>query len=490
MFICTLTADNFKGLFMKDRFSLLIAAQFLSLMLIITGCSNSYVDDIDRGDSYNYRPGFPELRMAATAYINESNVPMIAVTGDIVKGSLIFVNQNEQYSANFSLEITIREQGDGGAVLLRDSFNDTISSQDEGITNSQEVYLFEREFEVSPGELLVEVSIIDNQSSKQTLRRSRVTVPSPSTNSSAITNVSLLTRNSDAEDMAFNQATTFDIPSRMDSLKFRFQAINRNAEDGLNVQMRLLRFESDTSIARPMNYSDYSPSSIQRIGIDYDEYEVVQSSVRNLTQPGNVVIEYNFHELQRGNYRLEVSSGEGEERIYKAMEFGIKSPNYPSLKTPGELAAPLAYIMTEKEYEQLMAIEDPMALKNAIDRFWLSNIGNSNKAREVISLYYERVEEANKQFSNFKEGWKTDTGMMYILFGPPMYVNTYSTEMIWSYSYNREDPESNFIFDRPKLNTKFYPFDNFVLRRSNYYYNVQRRQIERWLSGSILTRAF
>ena len=129
-------------------------------------------------------------------------------------------------------------------------------------------------------------------------------------------------------------------------------------------------------------------------------------------------------------------------------------------------------------------------MKNAIDRFWLSNVRNSNKAREVISLFYERVEEANKQFSNFKEGWKTDTGMMYILFGPPMYVNSYTNQMVWSYSYNREDPESNFIFDRPKLKTKFYPFDNYVLRRSNYYYNVQRRQVERWLSGSILSRPF
>ncbi|MDZ7807936.1 MAG: GWxTD domain-containing protein [Gracilimonas sp.] len=475
---------------MIEKIQLLTAGLLLSAILILSGCSNSYVDDIDRGDSYNYQPGFPELRMASTAYINNNNTPILNITGELVEGSLIYANDNDNYVARFTIEITIKENSESGNVLVRESFNDVISSETNDIVNSQSIYLFEEEFEVTPGELLVMVSLTDNQSSKQTLRRNTVTVPSPSTNTSAITNVSLLTKNSDLENEDFNQATTFDIPSRMDSLRFRFQAINRDQESGLNVQMRLMRFESDTSIARPMNYSDYSPASIQRIGIDYDEFEVVQSSVRNLTQPGNVVIEYNFHELQRGNYRLEVSSGEGEEQIYKAIEFGIKSPNYPSLKTPRELAAPLAYIMSEKEYDKLMAIEDPTALKNAIDRFWLSNVKNSNKARNVISLYYERVEEANKQFSNFKEGWKTDTGMMYILFGPPMYVNNYTNRMIWSYSYNREDPETNFVFDRPKLNTKFYPFDNFVLRRSNYYYNVQRRQIERWLSGSILSRPF
>jgi len=475
---------------MSERISLLIAGLLLSAFFIFTACSNSYVDDIDRGDSYNYRPGFPELRTAATAYINAENTPVLNIAGELVKGSLIYANENEEYVARFTVEITIKENTETGNIIVRENFRDIIRNKTNDIVNSQELYLFEDEFEIEPGELLVEISLTDNQSSKQTLRRNTVSVPSPSTNSSAITNVSLLTKNSDAENEDFNQATTFDIPSRMDSLRFRFQAINRDAENGLNVEMRLLRFESDTSIARPMNYSDYSPSSMQRIGIDYDEYEVVQSSVRNLTQPGNVVIEYNFHQLQRGNYRLEVSSGEGEDQIYKAIEFGIKSPNYPSIKTPEELAQPLAYLMSEKEYEELMSIEDPTKMKNAIDRFWLSNVRNSNKAREVISLFYERVEEANKQFSNFKEGWKTDTGMMYILFGPPMYVNSYTNQMVWSYSYNREDPESNFIFDRPKLKTKFYPFDNYVLRRSNYYYNVQRRQVERWLSGSILSRPF
>lgn len=475
---------------MSDRISLLIAGLIFSTFLILSACSNSYVDEIDRGDSYQYRPGFPELRTAATAYINTDNKPMLNITGELVKGSLIYANENDQYQAQFTVEITIKENTETGNVLIRENFTDVISSNSNDIVNSQDIYLFENEFEVDPGELLVEISLTDNQSSKQTLRRNTVTVPSPGTNTSAITNVSLLTRNSNVEDSEFNQATTYDVPSRMDSLRFRFQAINRDSENGLNVEMRLLRFESDTSIARPMNYSDYSPSSIQRIGIDYDDFEIVQSSVRTLTQPGNVVIEYNFKDLERGNYRLEVSSGEDEDRIYKAIEFGVKSPNYPSIKTPKELARPLAYLMTEKEYEQLMAIEDPTKLKNAIDRFWLSNVQNSNKAREVISLYYERVEEANKQFSNFKEGWKTDTGMMYILFGPPMYVNTYTDQMVWSYSYNREDPETNFIFDRPKLNNKFYPFDNYVLRRSNYYYNVQRRQVERWLSGSVLSRPF
>jgi GWxTD domain-containing protein len=204
---------------------------------------------------------------------------------------------------------------------------------------------------------------------------------------------------------------------------------------------------------------------------------------------GNILIENNFKGLQEGNYRLEViAKSDRNEEIIRARDFGIKSAFYPSLKKPKDLAAPLQYLMNDKEFEELTSISDPDSLKSAIDRFWLSNIGNSSTAKSVISMFYERVEEANKQFSNFEEGWKTDPGMVYILFGPPWDFVRYNDRMVWSYSYNLDDPEKNFVFRQPKMKNKFYPFYNFILDRSIYLNSLEYKQKERWLSGSILTR--
>ncbi|MCH7783138.1 GWxTD domain-containing protein [candidate division KSB1 bacterium] len=36
--------------------------------------------------------------------------------------------------------------------------------------------------------------------------------------------------------------------------------------------------------------------------------------------------------------------------------------------------------------------------------------------------YYRRVRFANEEFTQYKDGWKTDRGMIYILFGPPNQV--------------------------------------------------------------------
>jgi GWxTD domain-containing protein len=283
--------------------------------------------------------------------------------------------------------------------------------------------------------------------------------------------------------------TTYDVQGKVDSLMFRLQVTNNSSEEPMAVNARLLRFESDTSIARPMHYNRYSPSSIQYKGIEYDDEEVIQSNRRVLSQAGSVLIEYKFGQQDRGNYRFDVTTDEEEENeLFKARDFGVRSENYPSIKSAYELAQPLYYLMSDKDYEKLMAIQNQDSLKQEVDRFWLRNLNNKNRAKEVITKYYQRVEEANKQFSNFKEGWKTDLGMVYILFGPPWYVDRSLNEMSWSYSYNRANPDYNYNFVTPKLRSEFFPFQNYLLQRNQFYFNIQYQQMQLWLTGQILRR--
>lgn len=237
-----------------------------------------------------------------------------------------------------------------------------------------------------------------------------------------------------------------------------------------------------------MSYNNYTIGSLRYKGIDYREDEEVASTTRRLTQPGSVYIEFTYPNLERGNYRFEVTTeNSGGQELYQARDFSIKSRNYPILSNVRELAAPLAYLMNDKEYRALMSIQGDQKLKQAVDRFWLENIGNPNIARQVIQKYYDRVEQANKLFSSYKEGWKTDMGMMYILFGQPWYVDETVRRMSWSYSYDINDFQTNFFFFKPKQRSKYYPFDYFILNRSPEYFNLEYRQKQLWLTGQILT---
>ena len=60
---------------------------------------------------------------------------------------------------------------------------------------------------------------------------------------------------------------------------------------------------------------------------------------------------------------------------------------------------------------------------------------------ELMDEYYRRVSYANENFDGWKDGWETDRGMIYILFGPPDQIERTNPSMsnstlyqIWTYN--------------------------------------------------------
>lgn len=455
-------------------------------LFLLTGCVRSTNPDIERGSMFQFQDGFPEVRTSSIGLLSPEDDALINVTTDIVLGSLIYSTEDDKRFAEVSLEIRIVQKDGDFTKNVREEFE--IESTFDGSYISQEVFTHEEEIEVVPGDFEVFVSVVDLTSGKQTTRSSESTIPDPENFEINLTTVRLLGKTNDPSGGNFFPITTYTVPSRLDSINFEFQVTNNDLDDPLAVESRLLKFPADDEPARPMNYNNYSPSTLPYIGVDMRNPEVYDSNTRRLDQPGSVLIEFKYELLEKGTYRFEVETTDANgNQLYKARDFSVQSENYPSIKTPRELAAPLFYLMDRKEHERLMEIQDPDSLKAAVDRFWLSNIKNTSQARSVISLYYERVEEANKQFTTFKEGWKTDLGMIYILFGPPWYVDRYLNTVFWSYSYDRSDPRYNYTFERPTLKNEYYPFDNYLLQRNQGYFNIQYRQIQLWLSGGILS---
>ncbi|MFN1834464.1 GWxTD domain-containing protein [Balneola sp. MJW-20] len=457
------------------------------ISFLVVSCNNTYVENVDRGEGYYFRPGYPELRMVASGLFDIENQAIIEVVGDIVYGSVVFKKVNNRFQASLSVDIQIIDKENPESTPQNLQFPIVIRDSQPNIVQSQRVFSFNRNIQSSPGRYTVNVTLIDNSSGKQTSRSADVIIPDPDDITPHITNIRVLGKELEEERTGFFPVTTYDVQKSVDSLRLEFQVTNNDPDNPLTIESRLLRFRSDTSIANPLTYYNYPTASLPYKGIDYDRFEVIQESRRTLLQPGSVLIQFWFTDLERGNYRFEVTSRLDEDReLFKARDFGIKSPNYPAIRSARELAAPLHYLMDDDDHEKLMSISDNDSLKKEIDRFWLSNVKSASKAKQVLELYYQRVEEANKQFSNFKEGWKTDPGMIYILFGPPLQVETSLDRMRWSYSYNMSRFEDNFFFETPRVRSEFYPYYNYLLNRSQQYYNVQYQQIQRWLNGTVL----
>ncbi len=460
---------------------------YLFLVILFSACARQMNPDVERGSDYSFREGYPDVRVSALGFLDLQDNAVIDVTTDIVYGSLVFREIDDSQKAQVELAIRVVNRDTGATENILQEFE--IDSERELFLLSEELFSYTERVEVEPGQFTIVVSVLDKNTGREIMRETEAYIPDPAEDAINLTAVRLSGKNLDSANPLFAPITTYNISSNLDSLKFEFQVTNNQSDDPLTISAQLLRYEADLSPSAPMSDNNPSPSQIEYKGIDYRDYTIVDENIRRLEQAGSVLIEFKYGTLKNGNYRFEVETSDNSGNdLFKARDFAVRGGNFPTMQTPKELAEPLIYLMSRSEHNRLMEINNPDEMKEAIDRFWLTNIGSMREARDIINLFYERVETANKHFTNFKEGWKTDRGKMYILFGPPWYIESSGNELMWSYTHNRSDPVYNFMFERTRAPSEYYPFEHYLLNRRSEFHSLEYRQRQIWLTGAILRR--
>lgn len=150
---------------------------------------------------------------------------------------------------------------------------------------------------------------------------------------------------------------------------------------------------------------------------------------------------------------------------------------FPKVKDWNEMVEMTTYISTKKEHENLLLAQDK---KKALDAYWLNLTRNEEAAKDLIRNYFKMIEFSNILFTDFKEGWKTDRGMVYIVMGPPQEVNFFEDREVWSYAGIDDTSKIRFTFTRVKtiLSPHFY-----TLNRSRAYQPIWFKNISQWRSG-------
>ncbi|MDD8017673.1 MAG: GWxTD domain-containing protein [Bacteroidota bacterium] len=142
----------------------------------------------------------------------------------------------------------------------------------------------------------------------------------------------------------------------------------------------------------------------------------------------------------------------------------------------------LRYIASKNEIQQYSKLNGVDAKRRAVYSFWESRDEDHTTAfNETRQEYLRRIAYANVQYkTGFKEGWKTDRGRVYIVYGPPDEVERHVNETdvkpyeIWF--YNSIQGGVQFIFgDRTG-------FSDYVLLHSTHRNELRddnwHRQIE------------
>ena len=158
----------------------------------------------------------------------------------------------------------------------------------------------------------------------------------------------------------------------------------------------------------------------------------------------------------------------------------VADKRFPKLTRPEKLIKPVLYMSTSTEIGELNQAQD---IKKAFDRYWLSLMsGNEEVARKTLKAYFDRVEEANRLFTSYKEGWKTDKGMIYIVLGAPDRVQRNREREVWVYNRRANVSEVNFTFTK-KPNQ--FVEDHYELVRYIEYQPIWYPIVEAWRTGTI-----
>jgi GWxTD domain-containing protein len=239
-----------------------------------------------------------------------------------------------------------------------------------------------------------------------------------------------------------------------------------NASDTLSI------FKSNSSVLFVKYYNREFPLPAPPFSdVDYNRFTYKADSSFSINQTGNSFLIVPTH---KGFYHLQSDSSQKNGlTIFRFYD------GFPELISADQLTPPLRFITSKKEFEAIASSADK---KQAVDDFWLKNADNTTRARKVLKTFYNRVQDANKYFTSYVEGWKSDRGLIYIIYGPPNSVFKNNDSETWIYGESGSVRSITFVFSR--VNNPF-TFNDYSLNRSEAYKNSWYMAVDIWRQGRI-----
>ncbi len=200
------------------------------------------------------------------------------------------------------------------------------------------------------------------------------------------------------------------------------------------------------------------------------KYKADSSFTLQLSQDGNV----NFKATKRGFYHFQLDTSK-----HDGITIFNFSDVFPEIKKADDMVPPLRFITTKQEFDDLILSNNK---KVSIEAFWTKCAGNQEKARDVIRKYYNRMQDANLYFTSYLEGWKTDRGMIYLIYGTPNTIIRNANSETWTYGEENNINSLQYTFSR--VDNPFTDND-FTLERSGVYKQSWYVAVDIWRQGRI-----
>ncbi len=458
-------------------------------LLLVAGCGmGPELGTSGAGKTIGFQPGVPNFDTEVIATWRDGE-PGVDIYSGIVYRSLTFVRSVEQFVAVCQTTVIVSDWENQEHVLERE-WIDSVMAVEYAETQSFRAFVRDRRLLLRPGRYRVDVTVRDAISGKSAVRSQGVEVFSLDSGRPALSAIWLQVRGGTG---AFTPVVSLHVPSNIGPLRASVMAYNFAGMERLVVDWLLVKIASDTSVAsQPYGYQPPGDGLLLK-GVDLEQRDTTAMKQEPVAPAErDTTLDFFLPPVDDGMYILfarMVGRLPGSDHdtllLQDRYDLSVKGPNFPRPSTLEALIAPLGYIATQDEFTAIRTATTLQEQRRQFEMFWLNRTGNEQAASNAIKQYYTRVEDANLLFTTYKEGWKTDRGMVYIILGPPLSVTTRGGDETWLYSYDETDPLSAFVFQRVRETNTGPAFPNFSLLRRSYYADSWERAVQRWRRGAV-----
>jgi GWxTD domain-containing protein len=459
------------------------AAQFIfigcALGLALTSCSST----MRTGKPYaglerSFEPGSPSFDAQVHPSIENGRRGLRV---DVAAPELVLVYRKSGPELKAEVEWLIRVMDGAGDHVLDEQTKRIIMRRSPGtratLFRTAALSAF---FLVPSGTYTVEIVLEDLSSSKLVRKNIVATIPAQDQPLS----VSELL----VETTAGRPLIGLQIPDTVSSMRGYFY-LTGNVSRSVEMRSRLVRVGADTTAARPPYWN--GPPGDDRLSDRLIATDTLSSDARLLRRGPLRRIDVSLPSLGIGVFRLDIELDdtvvEGAPDTKTLSRYIIiRNAAFPRILGYGRMIPPMEYLARADEWEQLRSSAATDGARTRFDAFWGRYMSDKNRASQVIQAFFSRVEVANLRYSDSRQGWKSDRGMVYILLGDPLFIENNLESETWFYSYDEGRVERTFRFNRTFGDEKPRIIQTLILDRSFDYEPFWTRLVERWRKGEIL----
>jgi len=337
---------------------------------------------------------------------------------------LQFVTLDSVYSARYQINIGVENQN--GISVLTEDKTYSVSERSYAVTidpKAQRVHHFE--FQLPPDEYLFQLRLLDLNSTRSRSQERQKTVRLFERNKLEVSDVLFVTESDTGSIKAENIIPSFRVPLQ-EKIFVYTEVISPEKTNTIKIESTL----------RPKDGKE---------GLNFSQDVTPKNEITR------VFLQINKESMVRGENQLYLKvTGEGQSKaIRKDLRFVAGIQTFEGLPV-NDMIGPLLYVTDGDDWKKLNNASDEER-DSVFQAFWAKRDPSpGSPENELFNEFYKRVDLTNRNFGySRKNGWKTDRGRVFIVFGAPDRVErgtpsryTQGDYEVWYY----DDLREKFVF--------------------------------------------